>query len=128
MGLQERRQIERLKTESVPEYEKRLKEYFGKEIPYETDWESFDLEATYSANNFFNFIANALEAVGRDDLGKEAIRESIHRIVVRNITDPKAKKLSLSEGTLLLEAALGSDDWDGRISDSEIITYLENTL
>lgn len=130
MGLKERQEIARITNEVVPGYNQRLQDKFGTSMVFDNEWSSFedDLDAIYSVGGLMNMTANALEWVGRDDIGRQAIADRIERVVLVNVQSVDQKAITLENGALRLQSTLSGDDWDGRFSDNAIIEWLENNL
>lgn len=122
MGLNERRKIKELQDTTLPGRVKEIEEICGKAIPYEVDWDSLadDLEGL----NFFDNISchrlnMALRTICVDDMGKEAVREGLKTIKLKNVKDKSAKKISFDGGVLEMHCAYAQRT-DGMFSDNEI--------
>jgi len=103
MGLTERRMMQELKDKTLPEREKEIEEICGKHIPYEVDWESMadDAEALRFVDNVSCHRFNmALRMICSDSLGRDAVREALHKIRLVNVKDTESMKLSFAGGTL----------------------------
>jgi hypothetical protein len=58
-------------------------------ISYEIDWDSFDGDQA-ALENLWLVLEQpvyALESVGRDELGRQAMAESLRSVVVKNVPD-----------------------------------------
>ena len=90
MGLAERRGVEQFKNSDYPGWKSRIDEAAGFEVPVEVAWEELavaDYADSYSeffSKVYFQPLADALRAVTVDDLGKNALREGLSKIVIRN--------------------------------------------
>ncbi len=90
MGLAERRSAERFKNEDYPGWKSRIDEAAGFEVPIEVDWQELavpdyaDSYAEYFPQVYFQPLVDALGAIGADDMGKEALRAGVSKIIVRN--------------------------------------------
>jgi len=122
MGLMERRKIKELQDEVLPGRVKEIEEICGKPIPYEVDWDSLAEDA--AGLNFLDNISchrlnMALRMICLDDMGKEAVRESLKLIRLRNVADAAARHISFDGGILEMHCAyaLGTG---GMIGDGEI--------
>lgn len=107
MGLQERRMIAELQTTTLPERSREIEEICGKAVPYEVDWASFESDAP--ALNFLDNIAchrvnMALRSIALDQLGRDALREGLKRIRLKNVADPAQRSLEFADGVLELHA------------------------
>ena len=130
MGLNERRKIEELKRDVFPGRVLEIEEICGKAIPYEIDWESISDDATA-----LNFIDNlschrlnmALRMICQDEMGKQAVRESLKLVKLKNVSDVESRQISFVDGVLEMHCAyaLGAS---GMIGDNEIRQFLEKSL
>lgn len=105
MGLEENRAIETAKTGWLPKRQKTLDDLAGGNVPYEIDWASFagDVKGIqWCENNGPAMVEQAFRLVGKDDMGKKALREGVKKVVLRNVADAKAKKATFEKGTLEL--------------------------
>src|ERR1700686_5435777 len=103
MGLNERRKIKELQDTTLPGRVKEIEEICGKAIPYEGDWESLADDA--QGLNFFDNIschrmAMALRAICLDDMGKEAVRDGLHLIRLKNVKDKESMHMTFKDGVL----------------------------
>src|SRR5437868_11496916 len=88
MGLPERRKIKELQDTTLPGRVNDIQEICGAPIPYEVDWDSIKDDA--SALNFLDNISchrlnMALRGICQDDMGKEAVREGLKLIKLKNV-------------------------------------------
>jgi len=122
MGLNERRKIKELQEVTFPGRVKEIEEICGKAIPYEVDWESLANDA-----EGLNFIDNlschrlnmALRVICQDDMGKEAVRDGLKLIKLKNARDKSAMKMTFANGVLDMQCAYALKT-DGMFSDNEI--------
>jgi hypothetical protein len=90
MGLAERRSVERFKNEDYPGWKSRIDEAAGFEVPIEVAWEELavpdyaDRYAEYFPQVYFQPLIDALGAIAADDMGRDALREGVSKVVVRN--------------------------------------------
>ena len=130
MGLNEKRAMKAAEEGWMPARQKELKDICGADIPYEVDWESFagDIKGMeWIEYNGPQQISGAFRGICKDDLGKEAIRESLKKIVIRNVKDPSEKAMSLQDGVFTLSCAFAKSP-GGRFKDMEIRKYLEENI
>jgi len=129
VGLAERRKIKELEEEVLPGRVKEIAEICGSPIPYEVDWESFDdLQALNFLDNLSCHRLNmALRMICQDDMGKEAIRETVKKVKLKNVKTEAEKSITLEGGTLEMHCAyaLGAS---GMIPDGEIRAFLMTKL
>ena len=122
MGLNERRKIKELQDTTFPGRVKEIEEICGKPIPYDVDWNSLadDLEALNFIDNISCHRLNmALRIICQDDMGKEAVREGLKLIKLKNVKDKKDMKITFTGGTLEMHCAYAQRT-DGMFSDNEI--------
>ena len=122
MGLEERRMVKTLTEEVLPGRVAEIEEICGAAVPYDVDWESFDGDLT--ALNFVDNISchrlnMALRVICADDLGKEAVRDTLKSVRLRNVKDVADKSLEFGDGTLTMTCAYAAG-LDGAFSDNEI--------
>ena len=130
MGLAERRKIKELQDTTFPERVKEIGEICGKEIPYDVDWDSLSDDA-----EGLNFIDNlschrlnmALRVICQDDLGKEAVREGLKLIKLKNVKDKSAMSIAFDGGVLEMHCAYAQGT-SGMFSDGEIRELLMKKL
>jgi hypothetical protein len=130
MGLNERRKIKELQEVTFPDRVKEIEEICGKAIPYEVDWDSLadDMEALNFIDNISCHRLNmALRVICQDDLGKEAVREGLRSIRLKNVKDKSAMSLSFADGVLEMHCAYALRT-DGMFSDGEIRELLIQKL
>src|SRR6476646_9573920 len=101
MGLNERRKIKELQDVTFPGRVKEIEEICGVAIPYEVDWESLADDP-----DGLNFIDNischrlnmALRVICQDDLGKQAVRDGLKKIKLKNVKDKAAMAMTMEGG------------------------------
>jgi hypothetical protein len=130
MGLAERRKIKELEDTTLPGRVKEIEEICGAPIPYEVDWESFndDLQGLNFLDNISCHRLNmALRVICQDDLGKEAIRETLKKVRLKNVKTVGEMSLSFADGELHMHCAyaLGAS---GMFSDNQIRELLMKHL
>ncbi len=129
MGLNERRKIKELQEVTLPERVREIEEICGAPIPYEVDWDSFaeDLEGLNFMDNLSCHRLNmALRGICNDDMGKEAVRECLKSIRLKNVAK-ESMKLAFADGTLEMHCAYALRT-DGMWSDNEIQALLMKHL
>jgi hypothetical protein len=90
MGLAERRGAERFKNDAYPGWKARIDEAAGFEVPVEVAWEELavadyaDSYGEFFPKVYFQPLVDALAAVTIDDLGRDALRQGLAKIVIRN--------------------------------------------
>jgi hypothetical protein len=122
VGLEERRKIKELEDEILPGRVAEIEEICGVAIPYEVDWPSFD--GDLGGLNFLDNISchrlnMALRVICADDLGKEAVRDSLKSIRLKNVKSVDEKSLAFAKESLDMSCAYAAG-LDGAFSDNEI--------
>ena len=122
MGLAERRKIQELKDSTLPARSREIAEICGVEIPYEVDWASIEHDA--QALNFLDNLSchrlnMALRTICIDDLGREAVRESLKQVRLKNVAEPAQRGLSFKDGVLEMHCAYAHGA-AGMLSDGTI--------
>src|ERR1700712_419234 len=103
MGLNERRKIEELKTVTFPARVKEIEEICGKAIPYEVAWDSLtdDMEGLNFIDNISCHRLNmALRGICQDEMGKQAVRDGLKLIKLKNVKDKSKMAMTFANGTL----------------------------
>ena len=122
MGINERRKIKELQEVTFPERVKEIEEICGKAIPYEVDWDTLadDAEALNFLDNISCHRLNmALRTICIDDMGKEAVREGLRLIKLKNVKDKAAMSMSFDQGVLEMHCAYALRT-EGMFSDGQI--------
>ena len=130
MGLNERRKIKELQETTFPGRVKEIEEICGKAIPYDVDWDSLadDMDGLNFIDNISCHRLNmALRMICRDDLGKEAVRDGLKLIRLKNVKDKAAMRLTFEAGVLEMHCAYAQRT-DGMFSDGEIRELLTKKL
>ena len=130
MGLNERRKIKELQEVMFPGRVKEIEEICGKAIPYEIDWDSLadDAEALNFIDNISCHRLNmALRTICIDDMGKEAVRDGLKLIKLKNVKDKASKSMTFEGGVLEMHCAYALRT-DGMHSDNAIRELLLKKL
>ena len=130
MGLNERRKIKDLQDVTFPGRVKEIEEICGQAIPYEVDWESLadDMEGLNFIDNLSCHRLNmALRVICQDDMGKQAVRDGLKKIKLKNVKDKSAMKMTFDGGVLEMNCAYALRT-DGMFSDNQIRELLVNKL
>jgi hypothetical protein len=130
MGLNEKRKIKELQDTVIPARTLELNEIFGGTAQYQIDWESF--AADMEALNFFDNLAchrinMALRSICVDDFTKEAVRDGLRVIALKNVKTKDELKMSFAGGVLEMSCAYGLR-LDGIYNDNEIAKALTEGL
>ena len=130
MGLNERRKIKELQDVTFPGRTREIEEICGKSVPYDVDWDSLadDAEALNFIDNISCHRLNmALRVICQDDMGKEAVRDGLKLVKLKNVKDKKDMKLSFENGVLDMRCAYAQRT-DGMFSDNDIRNLLISKL
>jgi len=130
MGLNERRKMKELQDTTFPGRVKEIEEICGAPIPYEVDWDSMadDMEALNFIDNISCHRLNmALRVICQDDLGKEAVREGLKKIRLKNVKSKTDMQMTFDGGVLEMRCAYALRT-DGMFSDGDIRTLLTQKL
>jgi hypothetical protein len=90
MGLAERRAAERFKNDDYPAWKEKIDTAAGFDVPVEVKWDELaaadyaDSYASWFPKVYFQPMVEALSGIAIDQMGKDALRDGLKRIVVRN--------------------------------------------
>jgi hypothetical protein len=130
MGLIEKRIIKEAKDTWVPAEQEDMRAIANSDVVIDIDWASFETDEP-ALRNLQHLgvrkLSNAFRVICVDELGKEAVRESIKRVVVLNVKDAKEGTVSVENGTATLRGAFAKGS-DGCMGDLAIARALERML
>ena len=121
MGLEEKRRIKELQEVTLPERVSEIEEICGVAIPYDVDWDSLadDSEGLNFLDNVSCHRLNmALRTICIDDLGKEAIAETLTVVKLKNVAEAD-RSISFTDGVLEMSVPYAQGA-SGMFSDNEI--------
>jgi hypothetical protein len=130
MGLNERRKIKEMQEVTLPGRVKEIEEICGAPIPYQVDWESMadDGQALNFVDNISCHRLNmALRMICQDDMGKQAVREGLKEVRLKNVKDRESMSMNFNGGVLEMHCAYAMGA-GGMFSDGEIRQLLEQRL
>ena len=130
MGLQERQMIRDLSEKTLPEREKEITEICGGTAKYEVDWDSLanDAEGLRFLDNLSCHRLNmALRSISLDPMGKDALRDGLKTIKLRNVKTKEEMKMEFKDGVLEMHCAYALRT-DGMFNDMEIYKTLMGGL
>ena len=93
MGLAERRAVKEFQDNQFPGYKNALDQAAGFEVKLDIDWDSFMKDDQSHLMHeglrkvFFVPLEEALKAITIDDMGKQALKDGLKRIVMKNSSD-----------------------------------------
>ncbi len=103
--------IAKLRDETVPDYQKQLKEITGSKIEYDVDWDSF-ADSSAAMENIedkgLKVLNDIFQEITSDKIGKDAVAESIQKIHLSHGDDANISSFTLNDGVLNMPW-----DWKG---------------
>ena len=134
MGLAERRATLEFQTTLYPGLKKQIDDAAGFEVPMEINWDSLAepnearIYNEYWAKIYFEPLIAALKSVCADDLGKQALKDSLKKVeILRTGQYYDGKGFSYEAGVLKLDDKLTNVDHIQDRTDA-IISTLEKAL
>lgn len=136
MGLNERRVTHDFQTNELPGLQTRVDEAAGFNVPIEVNWDKLTPEGEsrlYSESwkaVYFEPLIAALKSVAKDEMGREALKGGLKRVVVDNTTgnyypDHWAK---LEAGTLTLDHEPLTNAGDVAARTAGLVSVIEGGL
>ncbi|QLG46303.1 hypothetical protein [Costertonia aggregata] len=136
MGLAERRIAKAFQENEYQDFLKEFKNVVGKDIEVKVDWNSISKDGMSHLYEqcwpqvYFQPLVKALESICSDEMGKEAIHESLQKIVIKDEihTATPSKWSSFENGVLTLDhmPTTNIDNMDDRAKAVQML--LENNL
>ena len=119
MNLAGRRIQQDFTAKRLPELAAHIKTYCpDADIDVDVDWDSFDGNEMALENLWLVYEqpSAALESVCSDDLGRKAVAEAIHKVLIRNVGSSQEVRAAVEDGTLVVsmqcaEAQSGTPGW-----------------
>lgn len=113
MGLLEKRWAQEKRTALEAELIEAIRRLAGPEVLVEIDWDGFAEhreDCGYIGDPGYGLpqLVQALEEVARDDLGREALREKLRKIVIKPAPSNDATSFSFEGGEVVWLAYFGS--------------------
>jgi len=130
MGLEERRRIKELQEVTLPERVREIEEICGAPIQYEVDWDSLASDAAglnYLDNLSCHRLNMALRMICQDDMGKEAVRDGLKLVKLKNAPDTGSMSMTFEGGVLEMHCAYAQGT-SGMFGDNDIRALLEANL
>jgi hypothetical protein len=136
MGLAERRAAKQFETSQFPQLKKKIDEAAHFEVPVEVKWETLATEGSSHLYEecwpkvYFKPLADAFSAICIDDMGRDALKGSLKKVIIQNTQDVSYSSYMVSfvDGVLTLDhlPTTNVDDVDDR--KKAIQTKLESAL
>jgi hypothetical protein len=132
MGLEEKRLLKKVLEEQLPQTKAEIKEICGAEIAVEIEQDSF-MKDQYAAGALeylkmygMDVTVEALKLVCKDDMGKDAVKGGLKRIVFKQLPNEKQNDLRayMKDGVVTIEAHWGA----GYVTSSQIQGVIEGGL
>jgi len=108
VGLNERRLIKELQDATLPARSAEIAEICGLAIPYEVDWASPEQDAqalNFVDNTACHRLNMALRTICIDEMGREAEREGLKQVRLKNVAEPALRHIAFANGVLELRNA-----------------------
>jgi hypothetical protein len=110
MGLAERRGVENFRNDDYPGWKAKIDQAAGFELPVEVSWDELAAPgyassyASFFPKVYFEPLVDALTAVTVDELGQNAVRDGLKKIIVRNSGQyASTQGLAFDEGVLTFD-------------------------
>jgi hypothetical protein len=103
VDLASRRIVQEFKDRRIPDLAGTIKGYCPEgNIEYTFDWDTFEgaPDALENLWSIYELPSYAVENVCKDALGREAVAEKLHRIVIRNVASDDQIKVEMEGDTL----------------------------
>ena len=117
MGLAERRAIKAFQDNVFPELEGQVHAAAGTPIPFEVDWSSLAFEGYADSypeglkKIFFQPLVDAFHKVAFDDMGKQAVKDGITKIVIKGTDNYSSWWAELENKVLTLTYTFSNVDY-----------------
>jgi hypothetical protein len=116
MGLAERRAIKDFQDNHLPKLKAEIDKAAGFDVPLEVNWEQLAVEGSNSyffeawTEIFFTPVIEALRQIGRDDMGKDALKSGLKKIEFRNLAGNSSPgyAITFQNGTLAYDHSLAN--------------------
>lgn len=116
MGLAERRASKEFQDKSFPELKNEIQKLAGFAVPIEVNWDQLAVEGQTELYKeawteiFFKPVIEALRAIGRDEMGKEALKSGLKKIELRNASGyySPGSAITFSDGVLMIDHELSN--------------------
>jgi hypothetical protein len=136
MGLAERRAAKQFETSQFPQLKKQIDEAAHFEVPVEVKWETLATDGSSHLYEecwpkvYFKPLSEALKAICIDDMGREALKGGLKKVIIQNTQDVSYADYMVGfvDGVLTLDhkPTTNVDDVDARAK--AIQTKLESAL
>jgi hypothetical protein len=116
MGLAERRAAKEFQDKHFPNLQAEIHKIAGFPIPIEVNWDQLAEEGQAHLYKdswpdlYFKPVIEAFRQIGRDDMGKEALKGGVKKVEIRNSKGASSSHnaISFTEGTLQIDHRLAN--------------------
>lgn len=116
MGLAERRATKEFQDKHFPELKNEIQKLAGHPVPIEVLWDQLAVEGQTELYKeawteiFFKPIIDGLRQIGRDDMGREALKSGLKQIELRNSAGAYSptSAISFQGGQLVIDHELSN--------------------
>lgn len=135
MGLAERRATKEFQDKQFPTLQTEIQKVAGFAVPIEVTWDQLAVEGQTEnyreawTEIFFKPVIEALRQIGRDDMGREAIKTGLKKIEFRNSKGAYSphSAITFQNGVLMIDHEL-SNVGDTMDRTKHIIEIVEKGL
>ncbi|WP_075602434.1 hypothetical protein [Saccharicrinis aurantiacus] len=137
MGLKERRIAQQFEQEQLPELTEQINKAAGFEVEMEIKWETLVAEERFNhlladsyPKVYFQPLIEAFTAICADDMGKEALQESLKKVLIVNENNHHnpTHAYSFSDGILKVDHSPIMNVDDVKSRTEKLNELLENSL
>jgi hypothetical protein len=136
MTLAERRIVNEFQNNQYPGFQKRVEEAAGFPVPVEVKWDTLAVpgESRLYAECwplvYFEPLIAGLTAVARDEMGREALKSGVKKIVIQNVKGNAYgdRWANLEDGVLTLDHESVTNSADTEDRTNGLVALLESTL
>ena len=135
MGLAERRAMKEFQEKQFPELRNEIHKVAGFPVPIEVSWEQLAVDGQMDyykeawTEIFFKPVIEALRQIGRDEMGKEAVKAGIKKIEFRNASGTYSPHSAITfvNGTIMIDHEL-SNVGDTKDRTKHLVEIVEKGL
>lgn len=135
MGLAERRATKEFQEKQFPELRNEIHKLAGFPVPVEVAWDQLAVEGQTDyykeawTEIFFKPVIDALRQIGRDDMGKEALKGGLKKVELRNSSGNYSphSAITFQNGTILIDHEL-SNVGDTKDRTKHLVEIVEKGL
>lgn len=111
MGLAQKRIISEYQTSAFPEWKKKFDTVVGFEIPFEVKWDTMQDDAYHDRDRYFEWyglvyfepLMTVFQKLCSDNMGREAVKTGVKKIVIDGTEGTSAKKSTFENGVLTIK-------------------------